>query len=368
MGQPIRVLHIFNWFNQGGIENFVMNVYRNIDRENIQFDFAFLDGRRGYFDDEAISLGAHIYHYDNDKNTLQNHCKSLCRIIKENGPYAAVHSHIYFFSGYTLWIAKKMGVEIRLSHSHETKKGRRETLARKTYESFMRRMIHMNATHMLGCSDAAGKALFGDGVNYKVLYNGIDLNRFSFNRNNRDLLREKLGLSNKKIILNVGRFADQKNHDFIVDIFEKVCEDEPNAVLMLIGTGPLQDAVEKKLKSKQLFDKTIILSNIKDTENYYNAADAFILPSKYEGMSIVSVEAQATGLPALISNEVTREIAVTDIVEYLPITDPSVWADRIINVLSKKYDRTVYNAQFENTPFNIKQTVSDLENIYLGYK
>lgn len=368
MDQPIRVLHIFNWFNQGGIENFVMNVYRNIDREKIQFDFAFLDGRKGYFDDEAISLGAHIFHYDNDKNTLQNHYKNLCRIIKENGPYSAVHSHIYFFSGYTLWIAKTMGVEIRVSHSHETKKGRKETLSRKTYESFMRKMIHRNATHMLGCSDAAGRALFGDGANYKVLYNGIDLNRFTFNKANRDFLREKLGLTDKKIILNVGRFADQKNHDFIVDIFERVCESEPDAVLMLIGTGPLQKTVEDKLRSKQLLDKTIILSDIKDTENYYNAADVFILPSKYEGMSIVSVEAQATGLPALISNEVTREIAVTDIVEYLPITDSSVWADRIIHVLSNKFNRSVYNEQFENTPFNIEQTVSDLEKIYLGYE
>lgn len=368
MGQPIRVLHIFNWFNQGGIENFVMNVYRNIDREIIQFDFAFLDGRKGYFDDEAISLGAHIYHYDDDKNTLQNHYKSLTRIIKDNGPYAAVHSHIYFFSGYTLWIAKKMGVEIRVSHSHETKKGRKETLLRKTYESFMRRMIHKNATHMLGCSDAAGRALFGDGENYKVLYNGIDLTRFTFSKMARDSLREKLGLSDKKVILNVGRFADQKNHDFIVDIFEKVCECESDAVLMLIGTGPLQDAVEKKLEAKQLLDKTIILSNIKDTENYYNAADVFILPSKYEGMPIVSVEAQATGLPALISTEVTREIAVTNIIDYFPITDASVWAGKIIEVLTKKYNRTVYNEQFENTPFNIKQTVSDLENIYLGYE
>lgn len=368
MRQPIRVLHIFNWFNQGGIENFVMNVYRNIDREKIQFDFAFLDGRKGFFDDEAISLGAHIYHYDNDKNTLQNHYKSLCRIIKENGPYAAVHSHIYFFSGYTLWIAKKMGIEIRVSHSHETKKGRKETLVRKTYESFMRRMIHKNATHMLGCSDAAGRALFGDGANYKVLYNGIDLNRFTFDKGNRDSLREKLGLSDKKIILNIGRFADQKNHDFIVNIFEKVCEDEPDAVLMLIGTGSLQDVVEKKLKSKQLLDKTIILSNIKDTENYYNAVDVFILPSKYEGMSIVSVEAQATGLPVLISSEVTREIAVTDIIKYLPITDSSVWAGKILALLAKTHDRIEYNGQFENTPFNIKQTVSDLENIYMGYE
>jgi len=366
MKKPVRVLHVFNWFNQGGIENFVMNVYRNIDRDKIQFDFAFLENREGYFDKEALELGARIYYYKSDKNTLWNHYSSLSKIIKKNGPYAAVHSHIYFFSGYILWIAKRCGVPIRISHSHETKKGRKETLMRKIYESLMRMLIKGNSTNCLACSDAAGKYVFSNYMNYQVLYNGIDLKRFTFEEAKRIEYRNKLEVNEKKVILNVGRFTDQKNHEFIIDIFAETLKRKKDVVLVLIGTGPLKETIENKLRRLGIFDKVIFLSNIMDTENYYRAADVFILPSKYEGMSIVSIEAQSTGLYSLLSGNITREVGATEIVEYLDIKDPCVWADKILKVVDLDYNREIYNRKFINSSFDIRKTIKDLQGIYLN--
>ena len=365
MKEPRRVLHVFNWFNQGGVENFVMNVYRNIDKNRIQFDFALTSGRKGYFDEEAEKLGAHIYHYDNDSNTLINHYKNLTRIIKEHGPYAAVHSHVYFFSGYILWIARKCGVPIRIAHSHDTQKGKKVTLIRMAYEHLMRYMIKANTTNCLCCSDAAGRYVFTEAMNYQVLYNGIDAQRFTFDTSMRQVYREKLGVENKKVILNVGRFADQKNHIFIVNIFKELSKLRDDTVLVLIGTGPLKHDIEHYLKQLGLYEKVYFRSNIMDTENYYRAADIFILPSKYEGMSIVSIESQATGLYSLLSTKITREVGITDIIEYLDIDEPQKWANKINDILTRDYDRSRYNKLIAGTQFDIKRTVSDLEKIYL---
>ena len=358
--KPIRVLHVFNYFNQGGIENFVMNVYRNIDRSKVQFDFAFPINKKGCFDDEARLLGANIYFFDSEKKSFWNYYRNLKRIIEEHGPYAAVHSHIYYFSGYILLIAKLCGVKIRISHSHETVKGRKQTFIRKCYERLMRWMIKQNATNWLACSDLAGRYVFGPDIPYQVLYNGIDLNRFYFDEESRIRIRQQLHAEDSFIVMNVGRFAPQKNHVFIINL-KRI----PNSRLILMGTGPLQTQVEEQCKSLGISLKVTILHNIHNTEDYYNAADAFILPSFYEGMPIVSVEAQSTGLYSFISEKVTREVSITDIIKYLPIDgNENQWAEELVKASKMKINRDEYRDKFIDTPFNVKVTVRDLTTIY----
>lgn len=364
--KPVRVLHVFNFFNQGGIENFVMNVYRNIDRSKIQFDFAFPMNKKGYFDDEAKALGGNIYFFDSEKKSFWNYYRNLKRIIEEHGPYVAVHSHIYYFSGYVLYIAKKCGVKIRISHSHETQKGRKQTFIRKVYESVMRKMIKANATDWLCCSEKAGDYVFGKSIPYQVLYNGIDLNRFKFRQDCRDAIRKELGLQDKKVILNVGRFAEQKNHPFILKIFKHLLEVSENYRLVMIGGGPLEDPIREKCKEYGFYDKCTFLHNIQNTEDYYCAADAFILPSLYEGMGIVLIEAQATGLQTVISDKVTREVDVTDLTYYLSIDNTEKeWASLIDNLMLNQYNRTRYTEKLLGSAFDIKRTVKDLSEIYL---
>lgn len=364
--EPIRILHVFSWFDQGGIENFVMNVYRNIDRSKIQFDFAFPINKKGYFDEEAKSLGAKIYLFDSEKISVGNYYRNLKRIIKDNGPYTAVHSHVYYFSGVVLTIAKLCGINIRISHSHDTVKGRKPTYVRKIYEKLMRKMIKKNATDWLACSDLAGRYVFGKTIPYRVLYNGIDLNRFSFNLDSRYKIRKELGIADSnKVILNVGRFAEQKNHKFIIEIFKKLQDLSDEYRLIMIGTGSLEDEIREKCLEYGVLDKCFFLHNIQNTEDYYCAADVFLLPSLYEGMGIVCVEAQSTGLPTVLSTEVPDEIAVTDLVHFLDLKDSdSKWA-KTVNQLANEYvDRGSYRDHFVNSVFDVDRTVKDLTEIY----
>lgn len=369
--QPIRVLQVFNWFNQGGIENFVMNVYRNIDRSKIQFDFAFSRNQKGYFDDEVIEMGGRIFFFDSEKKSFWNYYKNLRRIIRENGPYNALHSHIYFFSGFILLVARLCGIDIRIAHCHETQKGRKPTFLRKCYEKLMSRLIKQNATIVLACSDAAGKFNFGNFIPYQVLYNGIDFDRFKFDEQKREEIRRDLGLSDEKLILNIGRFAEQKNHEFIIKIFKELLSRDTTYRLLLIGTGTLKNQIIDRCSSLGVLNKVIFLENIKNTEDYYSASDIFILPSLYEGMSIVAIEAQASGLPALLADNITKEVNVSELACYLPINDNAskVWASMIEQFAKqKRINRNLYSDKLRKTPFNVLETTHRLVNIYTGQK
>ena len=363
--KKIRVLHVFDCFRQGGIENFVMNVYRNIDRDKFQFDFAFVDRINGVFDNEVREMGGNIYYFDREEKSLSNYASSLKRIIKEYGPYDAVHSHIYFFSGIILCIARSCGVRIRIAHSHDTEKGKRKTLFRNSYELFMRSLIRLNATHMLACSELAGKYVFGAGANFTVLFNGIDVDRFTFSEPMRQDVRKQLNLTENKVLLNVGRFNEQKNHFFLIDFFARLVKQDPTFKLILVGTGNLLENVKKTIKEKHLEDHVIVLSNIKNIEVYYCASDCFVLPSKYEGMPIVSVEAQCNGLPVILSDRITKEVIITDIIKYLGIDGTeNAWGEAVKNVVDRCVDRGKYSQIVRKSKFNVDFTVKQLEKIY----
>lgn len=364
---PIRVLHVINWFDQGGIENFLMNVYRNIDRNQVQFDFALTENKKGFFEEEIESLGGRYFYFDSNSKSLLNYYRSLKRIIKDNGPYAAVHSHLYYFSGIFLLIARLCGIKVRIAHSHETEKGRKPTVIRKCYEHIMRFLIKKNATHWLSCSDTAGAYVFGKDVPYQVLYNGIDLERFCYKEDSRKQIRMQLGIDNDFVVMNVGRFAPQKNHHFIVKVFKELLNEVTNSKLILIGTGSMRDEIESLLKDIGIINRVTILNNIQNTEDYYSAADAFILPSQYEGMGIVVVESQACGLYTLISDKVTREVGVTDISDFLSIEGKSsvkVWVNKLLEIKKMNIVRPKYNEEFKNTSFNIDVTVRELTDLY----
>ena len=368
MEKKIRVLHVFECFDQGGIENFVMNIYRNMDRSKVEFDFAFINRTEGVFDDEARALGGNIYYFQTEKKTISNYYVSLKKIIKEHGPYDVIHSHMYYFSGVILLFAKWFGVPKRIAHSHETSKGRKNTMARRLYERIMRSLIRRNANCLLSCTDIAGDFVFGESADCTTLYNGIDMTRFRFNPNARESIRKQLKIENKKVLICIGRFADQKNHFYLIDCFEQIHKWEKDVALILIGTGSLMDDVKQVVKEKQLEDSVIFLSNIMNTEDYYSASDIFLLPAKYEGMSIVSVEAQAMGLPCLLSDRVPSEIDATDLVVHLPIgrEDVEKWVDSSIELLQKPIDRVSYNEIFKNSKFDIINTVNQLSDIYGG--
>lgn len=363
----IRVLHVFNCFGQGGIENFIMNVYRNIDREKIQFDFAFLEKEKGVFDDEVRQLGGKIYYFDSGERSFSNYKKSLTRIISENGPYAAVHSHINFFSGYVMKIAKGAKVDIRISHAHGNQRTIKNAFVRSCFEYLMRFYLNKYSTHMLGCSKTACEELFGKKAKFQVLYNGIDVERFRYNEEARKEFRRKYHIDeNALVLLCIGRMTEIKNHDFLIDVFKKVSEADNNSRLILIGDGPKKCEIVQKLKRLDLYEKTVICSNVFNTEDFYSMADIFLLPSLYEGMGIVCVEAQASGLYTLLSSNVPGEVKISNLVKFLDLNACDVWADQIVEWSEGSHDRTEYNKLVKESCFNVQSTVDDLEKVYLG--
>ncbi len=365
--RKIRILHVFNKLNNGGIENLVMSVMRKIDRDRFQFCFALIEDEKGYFDDEVRELGGEIYLFDCTKKTIKNYRNSLNRIISENGPFDVVHSHCYFFSGIVLGIAKKCGIKIRIAHAHDTQKGRKQTLARRTYQSVMRILIHKNATEMIGCSDVACAYVFGSDDNYRVIYNGIDTTRFRFDEQQRIEMRDNLCLADKTVFIHVGRFAEQKNHSYLLRVFDRYSKKDSNAVLMLLGNGALEKRVRDQAESLGLTDKVIFIGATTTPELYYNAADCFLMPSLYEGLGIVAVEAQCNGLPCLISDRVTQEVRIATTTQYIGIEDDKIeqWVNAMLLIKENLYaDRTRAVNIIENSNFDIKQTVKSLEHIY----
>lgn len=359
----IRVLHVFEYFAQGGIENFVMNVYRNIDKSLYSFDFAFINKTKGCFDEEAQSMGAHIYYFDSSKKSFRNYKKSISSIIKKNGPFDVVHSHVYFFSGFILKQAYKCGVPIRIAHSHETSKGRKRTITRRIYEFLMRKMIISYSTTLLACSKKAGIHLFGEKTKFDVVYNGIDVSRFRYNETVRNVLREKFNLVHKKVVLHIGRFADQKNHAFIIETFTELIKKDNDYFLILIGDGELEQQIKYMAYQKGVSKNILFLSNIQNVEDYYSLSDVFILPSKYEGLGIVAIEAQVNGLPCLLSDHVPAEARISETTFFIQL-DINEWVEAIERSLKITTDRYEINRLFLDTDFDIKHTVDLLTRSY----
>lgn len=362
--EKIKVLHVLGSLNQGGIENLIMSVYRKIDRSKIQFEFAVMHKENDFFSSEIQNLGGKVHFFDSDELSIKCFNRNLSRIINNEGPFEAVHSHSYFFSGVILFIAKMNKVEVRIAHAHDTEKGREKTLYRRMYEFSMRKMIHFFATDMIGCSKEACEFVFGKKSNYQIIYNGIDMERFAFNHEEREIIRKKENLGDCNVFLHVGRFADQKNHEFILNVFHEHLKKEPNDKLLLIGSGVLEDKIKKKVKELNMENNVLLLGNKFDTEKYYSASDCFLLPSKYEGLGIVLVEAQASGLKSFVSTKVTKEVKCTDLLEYLPLDQGiNPWVEKIKDI-HKNSNREIYVKELIGSDFDIDSTISKLTCIY----
>ena len=314
------------YMDGGGVEQVVMNYYRHVDHKKIQFDFLVCEGSGMVPRDEIEQLGGCVLMVPGYKN-LPGYMRALERLFREER-WPIVHSHVNALSVFPLRAAKRAGVPVRIAHSHSTS-GRGE-LARNAVKDALRPLANVYPTHRMACSRYAGEWLFGRGSDFEVLYNAIDLSRFSFDPDERAEVRAELGLAEGRLaILHVGRFTEQKNHRFLLDAFAEVAHRRPDAALLLAGEGGLRAEVERRVGELGLSGRVAFLGQRADVERLYSAADAFVLPSLYEGLPVVSVEAQASGLPCFLSDAITREVDVTGSVRFLSIGDPAPWADAL---------------------------------------
>ena len=285
LDEKIIVAHIMGKWNGGGVESVVMNYYKNIDRNRIQFHFLCDEDSTDIPYEEIEKLGGKVIVIP-PYQKLFKYQKELYRIFKENN-YKIIHSHINALSVFPLRIAKKAGVPIRIAHSHST--SNKKEWKKNILKMILRPFSKLYANNYFACTEYAGKWLFGKKVverkELNVINNAIDLKKFEFNENTREDLRKELGIKEDVLVIgHVGRFMKQKNHEFLIDVFEKAIKQDDNIYLILVGQGPLEDKIKEMAKEKAIEYKILFLGQRNDVNKLYQAMDIFVLPSLYEGL------------------------------------------------------------------------------------
>lgn len=363
MDKPIRVLQIIGDVVGGGVETVIMNYYRNIDKTKIQFDFVVHKGALPQYITKVKKHGGKVYEITSYKSNILKYTYEIYKIIKENN-YEIVHSNMNSLSGFPLFAAYLACAKVRILHNHTTDNPAEgiRTIAKRILRPFAR----LFANQYWACSKLAAEWMYGKNavINGRVtiINNAINLEKFKFNKEKREKLRKELGVENCFVIGHVGRFMKQKNHEFLIEIFNEVLKQKNNAKLLLIGDGNLKSLIEAKVQNLGIEKAVIFLGVRNDVADLYNAMDVFILPSLYEGLPVVGVEVQANGLPFICSDKVTDEILLTNNIKLLSLRQPKTeWCSAIINAERKEI---VNNEDILLKNFDIKSESRKLENIY----
>ncbi len=362
---PIRVLQVVVSMDVGGIETMLMNYYRNIDREKVQFDFLLHCKHKSYYEDEIEALGGKIYRVPSyHPKDLIKYKKALKAFFAEHTEYKVVHSHIKFYGLYVLKAAKKADVPMRIAHAHTASKFYKLN-ATLPFRIYTRSRFKYQYTHVYACSPEAAEFM-APGAEYTLVSNAIDVKRFVFNAEARTQMRQSLGIKPDTLLVgHVGRFAPEKNHCFILDVFSELLALYENSKLVLVGTGKLLEEAQEKAKALGISEKVIFAGLRRDVGELLAAMDVFILPSKIEGFPVSLVEAQSADLPCIVANTFSDTAIVTDRVKVLPLSEPaSFWAKHIAEADTSLPRRDNGKLMVE-AGLDIKSNVDKLQQVYL---
>lgn len=362
-----RILQVVGQLSIGGQEAMVMNFYQYIDKSKYEFDFLVYGETIGYYEEKVKTMGGHVFHIQPFKfsNIIQFQ-KSLRKIICRNGPYYGVHCHTSLNSAFIIHAAKKLKIPIRITHSHTTKSGKKETWIFQAYRSVMRYLINHESTHIAACGKAAGEYLFGQKMFQKrgiLIRNGMEIDRFKFRLESRNKIRNQWGLKDKFVIGHVGRFAKEKNHKFLIDTFQEILKIKSESKLLLIGDGSLKDKIKQYCQQLGIEQQVIFTGEVTNIEEFLSAMDVFAFPSFYEGFPVSVIEAQTSGLICFLSETITKEVQISPNITFLRLEDGTKkWAEAI---LKTKFNPREQAHQFiESAGFSICTQVKILEKIY----
>lgn len=361
----IRILHMIGSLNIGGSQSMVMNLYRNIDRNKVQFDFIIDHPTELFFAEEIKKLGGRIYCMPsfNGRNIVKviNKWKEF---FVEHNEYKIVHSHIRSYAALYIPIAKRSGL-VTIIHSHSTSSGNG---IKGFVKSVLQYPLRYQADYFFGCSREAGEWLFGkrviNGNRYFMIQNAVDIEKYQFNSEVRNRYRMDLNVEADAIVFaHVGRFHPAKNHIFLLEVFAAVHSIYMNSILVLVGDGDLRSEIEHKISVLHLESSVRLLGNRSDVSNLLQAADCFLFPSKWEGLPVTVIEAQAAGLPCLISSNVTEDAFISALAMKIPIVNGiECWVDAILNT---DFSRKDVSSQIIQSGFDAKTVAEWMSNFYI---
>lgn len=363
----MRILHVLGKLDRGGVETWLLQILRHIDRQKYQMDFLVHTVDRGAYDDEVLSLGARIIPCLSPSTPLL-YARNFWSVLRKYGPYDVVHSHVHHYSGYVLMLAAMAGVQTRIAHSHTSAPQHSAKVGRQAYLRLMQFLIQRYASSIIVISTAAGDSLmcgWRDDDRCCLQPYGIETDAFDVSVDVARI-RAELGIPcGTKVVGHVGRFAEVKNHKFILQIAAELKLTEPDVRFLLVGDGPLRPEIEAEISRMGMSGRFILVGLRSDIpELMKGAMDAFLFPSFYEGLGLVLVEAQLAGLRSVISDQIPHEAdLVADMVERLPLSaPPGEWAEALRRILKSSDMWQV--PETVRKQFSIEKSVAELTNCY----
>ena len=349
-----RILHVLDKLSvESGVSSVVMNYYKKLDHENITFDFMLNENIDAGTRDYIESKGSKIYIMPQLKFVNFFKYMKALKNFYEKSDYKIIHGHVANSAVFYLGLAKN--IPYRIIHSHNTRAA--DALWKRVRNWILTRFIGFVSNRHAACSNAAAEFLFGKNNNALILNNAIDIDEFLFDAEIRESMRGKYGMRDKFVIGHAGRFCPQKNHIFLIDCFNDIYKNNNNARLLLIGNGELYHDIMQKTENLNLKKAVLFAGATDDVRAYMNAMDVFVLPSLFEGLPVVAVEAQASGLPVILSEKITRESDITGNIVFLPL-EKNLWVDEIQAV--RRQDRTAYGTKVKGSCFDINTQVEKL--------
>ncbi len=365
----IKVLHSVSNMDRAGIETFIMNYYRYMDRNQVQFNFWCNKPNDGAYKEEIERLGGHLYHSPG-YNPLKfiAYIRTMKKIVKDE-KISIIHVHNGALGLFALLSARFCKVPVRIYHAHNCKiplgKGH-------IFKTFLKPFIKYNANHLFACSHKSASFYYGKRIfrqkKYTFIANAIETERFVFDENKRNEMRTQYHLENKKVLLHVGRFSTQKNHVRLLHIFKALKALQEDAVLLLLGDGEGQEDMKVLAQSLGIEKDIFFMGNRQNINDFYQMADLFILPSLWEGFPVVAVEAQACALPCVFSTEVTNEVQITEPVAFVSLEEKDdVWAQAAYQLLQKNTPRIDQTNLIKHAGYDVQTEAQKLLSKYVSW-
>lgn len=366
--EKIRILHVVSSLSKSaGVMSVIMNYYRHINKEKVQFDFLFFKDFEDTYKEEIEQTGGRVFLVTKPSISKEFRNQIAVFFKQHQGEYTALHIHEVYLTFLLAPAARKYGIDNIITHSHTTMYSDKKLNAIRN--KILCSRLNKQANYYFACSKDAGKFLYGNKSlaegKLTIINNAVNCDKFRYNADVRKKLRNEMGLTGNLVIGHVGRFNEQKNHDFLIDIFNKISKENSNMKLVLVGEGPLYEQTKAKVSGLNLDSTVLFLGKREDVSDLLQAMDIFLLPSLFEGLPVVGVEAQVSGLPIVMSTNITREIGLMN-AHYIELEKTAEdWANEIVNI-QKNYDRAnAANLLMENG-FDISIEASKLEKIYMN--